>query len=202
MTTQISASLSMLVRLRHLIGAARQRNAIAAFLAAALTVNALVGSRGSASSHMRIDRSVHATSEEIEQFFQTHVPPLMGANHLPGVAVSVARGGTIAYSHGFGFADIDTHKPMDPTRTLVRIASIAKLFTWTAVMQQVERGHVSLEADVNDYLQTIQIPGDQHRPVTLTDLMSHTAGFEVIGRRPPTCRRAQATTAQTHSSHR
>ena len=43
-------------------------------------------------------------------------------------------------------------KPVDPERTLFRAGSVSKLFTWTAVMQQVEQGKLDLDADINTYL--------------------------------------------------
>ncbi|HCS48978.1 MAG TPA: hypothetical protein DIW61_12275, partial [Candidatus Aminicenantes bacterium] len=53
-------------------------------------------------------------------------------------------------------------------RTLFRIASISKLFTWTAVMQLVEQGKLDLNTDVNTYLKDVQIPPTFPQPITLT----------------------------------
>jgi len=44
-------------------------------------------------------------------------------------------------------------------------------------MQLVEQGRLDLDADVNRYLD-FRIPATYRRPVTLADLMAHTAGFE------------------------
>jgi CubicO group peptidase (beta-lactamase class C family) len=66
---------------------------------------------------------------------------------------------------------------------MFRIASISKLFTWTAVMQQFEEGKLDLDADVNIYLKDVQIPATFEQPITLKHLMAHTPGFDdwVIG---------------------
>ena len=57
--------------------------------------------------------------------------------------------------------------------------SVAKIFTATAVAQLVRQGELDPNADVNTYLRTFQIrntyPG---RPVTVADLLTHTAGFD------------------------
>ena len=66
---------------------------------------------------------------------------------------------------------------VDPARTLFRTGSVGKLFTWTAVMQQVEAGRLELDRDVNDYLD-FRIPPRDGQPVTLRNLMTHTPGFE------------------------
>ena len=46
----------------------------------------------------------------------------------------------------------------------------------TAVMQQVEAGKIDLDADVNTYLD-FKIPPYEGKPITMRDLMTHTAGF-------------------------
>src|SRR3546814_1374892 len=51
------------------------------------------------------------------------------------------------------------------------------LFTWTAVMQQVEAGKLDLDADVNQYLD-FKIPPYEGKPITLRNIMTHTPGFE------------------------
>jgi len=47
-------------------------------------------------------------------------------------------------------------------------------------MQLVEQGKLSLDADINQYLDTFQIPATFPEPITLRHLMTHTAGFEDI----------------------
>ncbi|MGZ8360233.1 MAG: serine hydrolase domain-containing protein, partial [Allosphingosinicella sp.] len=61
--------------------------------------------------------------------------------------------------------------------TLFRPGSVSKLITWTAVMQQVEQGKIDLDADVNRYLD-FRIPEYDGQPVTMRQIMTHTAGFE------------------------
>ncbi|MFO0919241.1 MAG: serine hydrolase domain-containing protein [Planctomycetaceae bacterium] len=107
----------------------------------------------------------------------------MQEKHIAGAVVAVTVGDQLVFSKGYGYADIDARRPVDPQKTLFRIASISKLFTWTAVMQQVEEGKLDLNADVNTYLKDVQIPAAFDKPVTLKDLMTHTPGFDdvVIG---------------------
>src|SRR5258708_18767543 len=61
---------------------------------------------------------------------------------------------------------------------MFRIASITKLFTWTAVMQLMEEGKLDLNADVNTYLKDLKIPATFEQPITLKHLLTHTPGFE------------------------
>ncbi len=102
----------------------------------------------------------------------------MRDNDLQNAVVAVVRDGRVVFARGYGEADRAAHRPVDPAASLFRIGSTSKLFTWTAVMQLVERGQVDLDADVNTYLKGVRIPPAFGRPVTLRALMTHTAGFE------------------------
>jgi CubicO group peptidase (beta-lactamase class C family) len=90
--------------------------------------------------------------------------------------VAVVKNGKVLFQSGYGYADIDRKIPMDADRTLTRIGSTSKLFTWTAVMQLVEQGRLDLHRNVDDYLDFKVSPPD--RPITLLDLMNHKGGFE------------------------
>ena len=72
--------------------------------------------------------------------------------------VVVVCGGQVVFQKGYGYADFGERKPVDPERTLFRIASNSKMFVWTAVMQLAEAGKLDLRADVNRYLKDIRIP--------------------------------------------
>jgi CubicO group peptidase (beta-lactamase class C family) len=123
------------------------------------------------------------TPAALAGFFDGTLPGLLARDRVPGAVVSVVAGGGTAFGKGYGSADLAGGVAFDPDRTLVRIASITKLFTWTAVMQQVEAGRLDLDADVNRYLDGFAVPATYPAPVTLRTLMDHTSGFEerVIG---------------------
>jgi len=116
---------------------------------------------------------------EVEAFFDDLVPKLMEKYHVPGGAISLVKDGKLLFAKGYGFANLNTGKPVHADETLFRIASISKLFTWIAVMQQVEAGTIDLDTDVNRYLKKFKIPETfPGRPVTMRHLMTHTAGFD------------------------
>jgi CubicO group peptidase (beta-lactamase class C family) len=118
---------------------------------------------------------------ELASFFDAEVPPRLASDRVPGAVVSVVHGGRTVFARGYGLADVEGRKPFDPETSLVRIASISKLFTATAVLQLVDQGKVSLDADVNSYLTRFRVPATYERPVTLRHLLTHTAGFEDRG---------------------
>lgn len=118
------------------------------------------------------------TEKELEAFFDGSVGTLMSVHKIPGIAVAVVHNDRIVFTKGYGYADVARKRPVEPNETLFRVASISKTFTWTAVMQLVEKGKVELDSDVNEYLPQFKIPNTFEKPITLRHLMSHTAGFE------------------------
>jgi CubicO group peptidase (beta-lactamase class C family) len=92
----------------------------------------------------------------------------------------VVKDGQVLFSKGYGYADLEARIPVDPATTLFRPGSVSKLFTWTAVMQLVEQGQLSLDEDINAYLD-FQIPQTFPEAITLKHLLTHTAGFEDKG---------------------
>jgi CubicO group peptidase (beta-lactamase class C family) len=114
---------------------------------------------------------------ELEAFLDKLLGKEMEQHHIAGAAVSVVKDGELFFAKGYGHADLENDIPVDPERTNFRIGSIAKLFTWTAVMQLAEEGKLDLDADINTYLD-FRIPDTYPQPITLKDLMTHTAGFE------------------------
>src|SRR5215218_7552169 len=114
---------------------------------------------------------------EMEVFLDEELGKEMQKHHIAGAAVSVVKDGKLFFAKGYGSADLENGIPVDPERTNFRIGSIAKLFTWTAVMQLAEQGKLDLNEDINTYLD-FRIPDTYPQPITLKDLMTHTAGFE------------------------
>ncbi|WP_264183121.1 beta-lactamase family protein [Haloterrigena turkmenica] len=96
---------------------------------------------------------------------------------IPGATVAVVDGDS-EVTRGYGFSDIESETPVRADETLFRIGSLSKLFTWTAVMQGVERGRFDLDTDVTQYLDEIDVPATYEQPITLEHLGTHTAGFE------------------------
>ena len=118
---------------------------------------------------------------EVEAFLDGLMAAYMRDKHIAGVTISVVKDGSVLFAKGYGYADVAKRKPVDPDKTLFRIGSIAKLFTWTAVMQLHEQGKLDLTKDINTYLD-FKIPATYPQPITLTDVLSHTPGLEEDGR--------------------
>jgi CubicO group peptidase (beta-lactamase class C family) len=110
-------------------------------------------------------------------FFDGLIPGQLRDGHAAGATVAVVEDGRIVFAKGYGYADLEKREPVVAEETLFYPGSAGKLFTWTAVMQLAEEGKLDLQADVNDYLD-FEIPATYQEPITVADLMTHTAGFE------------------------
>src|SRR5215468_8267612 len=121
--------------------------------------------------------AVALTATDVESWLDGYLPYALKTGDIAGAVVVVVKDGEILTERGYGYSDVAARKPVDPKLTLFRPGSVSKLFTWTAVMQLVEQGKINLDADVNQYLD-FKIPPRDGQPITMRNLMQHTAGFE------------------------
>ena len=121
------------------------------------------------------------TAQDLGTFFDGLVPYAIARAGIAGAVIVVVRDGKILYSSGYGYADVAKQSRVVPDRTIFRPGSISKLFAWTSVMQLVQSGKIDLDADVNRYLD-FTIPPYDGKPVTMRELMTHSGGFQDVGR--------------------
>jgi CubicO group peptidase (beta-lactamase class C family) len=106
----------------------------------------------------------------------------MASLHVPGVSIAVIHDGKLEWARGFGVSSIGG-PPVTPN-TLFQAASISKPVTALGALRLVQMGKLDLDADVNRYLKTWKIPTNtftDQKPVTLRELLSHSAGMTVHG---------------------
>ena len=92
----------------------------------------------------------------------------------------LVQNGQILYQRGYGFADVERRRRVDPFTTIWRIGSISKVFTTTATVQLADRGRFRLTDDVNQYLTRFKVASTFSEPVRFWHLLTHTAGFDEI----------------------
>ncbi len=117
------------------------------------------------------------TADDVNSWLDGMMPYAIARGDIPGAVVVVVKDGQVLTERGYGYANVAKKVKVDPKSTLFRPGSISKLFTWTALMQQVEQGKVDLNADVNKYID-FKIPPYKGQPITPLNLMTHTPGFE------------------------
>lgn len=117
------------------------------------------------------------TAADANAWLDGYLPYALKTGDIAGAVVAIVKDGAVLTGRGYGFSDVEKRTPVDPKLTLFRPGSTSKLLTWTAVMQQVEQGKIDLDADINRYLD-FKVPGLGGKPITMRNLMQHTAGFE------------------------
>jgi CubicO group peptidase (beta-lactamase class C family) len=128
--------------------------------------------------------------ERVTRTFQGYVD----AGELPGAVVLIARHDNVAYLKTFGYQDREAKTAMTPD-SIFRIASMTKPIVSVGAMMLVEEGKLDIAAPVSQYLpefkdvqvgiekreestgKTELVLEPQKRPMTVQDLMRHTAGL-------------------------
>jgi CubicO group peptidase (beta-lactamase class C family) len=98
---------------------------------------------------------------------------------LPGLCLGIVLDQELAWSRGFGAADLSTGRPPDE-HTRFRVASITKTLTTAAVMQLRDLGHWSLEDPLVRHLPEFSRVAGRAGPVeavTLRRLLTHHSGL-------------------------
>lgn len=97
--------------------------------------------------------------------------------NLPGLSVAVGVNGNVVWSEGFGFADIEQKTPVTP-KTRFRIGTASIPLTSAGVGLLLERHKLNLDEKIQTYVP--EFP-EKKWPVTLRQLMAHTAGLSSDG---------------------
>ncbi|MDX3671751.1 serine hydrolase domain-containing protein [Streptomyces europaeiscabiei] len=163
------------MRIKRLVGTALGTTLL--LVTAAPTVSAAPGAKGPSPAPTGLDRA--------------ELRDTLDAIHEAGMygTYSSARDGRERWTGASGLADVDTGRKVTPNMRH-RIGSISKTFTSVAIMQQVERGRISLDAPVTDYVPELfdGSGADRERgdAITVRMLLNHTShiGDYVLGAFP------------------
>jgi CubicO group peptidase (beta-lactamase class C family) len=120
----------------------------------------------------------------IDRFLQSYVD----SNRIGGAVALVLRDGQVAYSRSVGWNDRESNRRMTDD-AIFRIASQSKAITSTAILMLVEEGRIALNDPVSRFIPafahtTVASRADSgrtvvpaKRPITIRDLLTHTAGI-------------------------
>src|SRR5512138_3117990 len=101
-----------------------------------------------AASFASVASAAPLTAEDAAAFLDGMLPTSLAMGDIPGATVAIVKDDTVLLTRAYGLADVEKQIPVSAQDTLFRPASISKLFTWTAVMQQVEAGKLDLDHDI------------------------------------------------------
>lgn len=131
-----------------------------------LTCAVLLTSATSAIAQDSLSKTEIAACEQL-------ITKAMKAKAIPGLSVAIGRNHSIAWTRGFGFADIENQVPAT-ANTVYRLASISKPMTAVAAMQLVEKGKLNLDAAVQTYVPNF--PKKRFK-LSARNLLSHQGGI-------------------------
>lgn len=95
----------------------------------------------------------------------------------PGVAVVVVKDSRVVLLKGYGYADIQSKRPVTP-QTAFYIASSTKPFFALAVALLDQKGQMSLDAPLSSYLPNLKLqPPLSTDAIKLRNLLTHTHGI-------------------------
>ncbi len=137
------------------------------------------GPDGSSSS--KSSPSITGVPHDGLQPFDDLMASFVVQHRVPGAALAVTRGSKLVYARGFGFADVEAKRPVQPD-SLFRIASISKPVTAVAVMQLIEQGKFKLADRVFEVLPAAEWLPEKYderlRVITIRQLLQHTGGWD------------------------
>jgi CubicO group peptidase (beta-lactamase class C family) len=154
---------------------------------AIVVVIGLVVAGARATVPMAPAESVGLSSQALKAYGQA-LQALVDEGRLAGVSTLVARHGKVAMMEAFGSQDLEAKKPLAKD-AIFRIASMTKPIAGTAMMMLYEQGKWTLDDPVARHIpefKDLKVAGPggpvpQAHPMTMRELMSHTAGFDVNG---------------------
>lgn len=104
----------------------------------------------------------------------------MSRQGIPGLSAAIAVDARLAWSNGFGLADVENNVPAKAV-TVYRTASVGKSITAVAAVQLAERGKLDLDAPVQRYCPSFP---EKRWPLTARHLLSHLGGVRHYGDDP------------------
>ena len=96
--------------------------------------------------------------------------------NIPGVATLVVQEGKVLYRNDYGVRSLDNKIQLEEGDNF-HAASISKVFVATALMQLVEQGKLRLEDPVKSHLPYFKMRSENHKSITIGQLLSHTSGM-------------------------
>ncbi len=114
----------------------------------------------------------------IAEFSDKYFNDIIEKRDIPGVAVIIVKDGKVIHKEGYGYADVEKKILVNPDKTVFRAGSVSKLFTSIASMQLKEQKKIDFNVDINKYLKDVKIDNKYKKPITMENLLTHSAGFD------------------------
>ena len=115
--------------------------------------------------------------DELAASLQEALKSARGDGGIPGAQAAVVFADGTVWTGTVGDAYVGTHEVIAATPAS-RIASITKMFTATTILRLADRGQISVDDQLADWLPGIQLPvPGESDPITIRQVLSHTSGL-------------------------
>lgn len=121
------------------------------------------------SSALSCSSATEPVARSIEEF-DRRLETLRQQSHIPAISVAIAKDQRVAWSKGYGVADLATNRMASDT-TVYHFASLTKPFASAILLQLVQEGRIALDDPVADH--GIVLPGAG--VIRIRHLLSHTS---------------------------
>jgi CubicO group peptidase (beta-lactamase class C family) len=111
---------------------------------------------------------VNTNTKQVDAIFAQWDKP-----DTPGCVLGIIKEGELIYTRGYGMANLDYDIPIN-AGSVFRIASMSKQFTAACILLLAQRGELSLDDNLRQYVP--EIP-DYGHTITLRHLIHHTSGL-------------------------
>lgn len=104
----------------------------------------------------------------------TLLQSLIDEKRIPGLSITILKKGETMFQKGYGYANLETKRIVDPQKTIFRIASVSKPIAATALAYMVSDGIIDLDASFYTY---VPYYPKKRWDFTIRHLAGHTAGI-------------------------
>ena len=106
---------------------------------------------------------------------------ILASHEVPGAGLAIAHDGKLIVARGYGWADLEPRRPMEPT-TPFDLASVSKSITAVGVLKLVEEGRLALDERAFERIGMLRAPPGRRidprlREVTIRMLLNHSGGW-------------------------
>lgn len=118
--------------------------------------------------------SVTTPEEAAIEKSQLLVSEFVKKNKVPGLSITVSKAGKVAWSEGFGYAELEQKSKVDPATTRFRIGSISKTLTATAIGILHENNKLEIDLPIQQYVPSFP---KKRWDINIRQLAGHIAGI-------------------------
>ncbi len=145
---------------------------------AVLTILVMLFSIIPNSAYADSEHKQNIDSEKVSEVFDQSISEIIDAKKSKGAVAALIQNGEVVMTKGYGYADEFLNFKASGELSGFRIGSVSKTFVAVAALKAMEDGKLDMNTDVSVYLGK-NSPKLKY-PVTMQNLLTHTAGFEEI----------------------